>query len=122
MRILLVEDSAVTGSALAELLRLEGHEVEWAMDAKDAWVSLAKSRPPDAIVIDYLLGDASDGLTLLKDIAATARLAVVPTVLMSGVGDAEIEAVAKSQACAVLRKPFNAQELVAVLKTLGEKT
>ncbi len=59
-RVLVVEDDADAADALAVLLRGWGHDVEVARDAEGALVA-ARTRRPDAVLLDLHLGDGPDG-------------------------------------------------------------
>ena len=67
MRLLLVEDDAMLGSALRAGLRQDGHAVDWvrsAGEADSAWLAAGASAPFDAVVLDLGLPDGT-GLGLL---------------------------------------------------------
>lgn len=90
MRLLVVEDDAATRDALAEGLRLYGHEVCVAADCASARRLLRKQRL-DAVLLDVNLPDES-GYDLLREIRtarpADAELSPDVAVLMlSGRGD-----------------------------------
>jgi DNA-binding response OmpR family regulator len=59
MRLLLVEDDAMLGSALRAGLRQDGHAVDWvrsAEEASTAWI-VGKAAIYDAVVLDLGLPD-----------------------------------------------------------------
>ena len=51
MRVLLVEDNADAAETLADVLRLEGHEVEVAADGRSG-IACARARVPDVVLCD----------------------------------------------------------------------
>lgn len=69
MVILLVEDDLVTRTALAALLKAQGHQVTEAEDGNQAWGAWQLSAPR-AIVADWLMPEM-DGLELCRKIRAT---------------------------------------------------
>ena len=58
MRILVVDDEPAVRDSLDRALRLEGYEVELAVDGAEALSRLA-TRPPDVVVLDLLMPGVS---------------------------------------------------------------
>jgi two-component system response regulator FlrC len=113
--ILLVEDDARLRDALAETLRLAGHEVLLAADGSAALEVLAATRVA-AVVTDYQM-QPMDGSALLERIRD--RLPHLPVLMITAYGSIE-HAVASMLAGATdyLVKPFDARALVAKLERL----
>jgi two-component system response regulator HydG len=63
--VLIVEDDAAHGEALAEGLRRAGHACRLVRNGTEALDSI-RSRPPDVVVTDYKLGGALDGMEVLR--------------------------------------------------------
>ncbi len=54
LRVLVVEDHAITAGSLAMLLRMDGHEVQVAADGPTA-LRAAQESPPDVVLLDIRL-------------------------------------------------------------------
>ena len=110
MRLLVVEDDSMIGSALQALLAKDGHAVDWAEDGASASTAL-RTNTYDLVVLDLGLPRV-DGLVVLRDmrargdrtpvIVATARDAVQARIsgLDAGADD-------------YVTKPFGSEELLA---------
>lgn len=81
--ILIVEDESGIREALELLLGLEGYEVIATTNGAQALDVLAQ-RECDLVITDHMM-PVMDGLTLLSSIRANARLAKLPTIMMSAV-------------------------------------
>jgi two-component system response regulator MprA len=115
VRILVADDEPAVRDALARALKLEGYEVELAVDGEEAVVA-AGLRAPDAIVLDVLM-------PRLDGVAACRRLRDLgdrTPVLMLTARDAISDRVAGLDAGAddYLVKPFALEELLARLRAL----
>lgn len=64
MRVLVVDDDAAIRRAVGRALRLEGYDVETAVDGADALQKIAAA-PPDVLVLDVLM-PVLDGLSLCR--------------------------------------------------------
>ena len=115
MRILLVEDDAMIGRAVHELLRAENYAVDWVRDGEAADVAL-QSEPYDLVLLDLGLPRA-DGLQVLRRLRA--RRATVP-VLVATARDAVGDRVAGLDAGAddYIVKPYDTDELLARVRAL----
>lgn len=110
LRILAVEDDAETAESVRSILEEDGHEVRIASDGRKALAELAGWRP-DLIVLDLLM-PALSGHALLRYLRQLPEYRQVPVLVMSG-------ALASLQpldgVSAVLRKPFDVGDLVALV-------
>ncbi|WP_242342435.1 sigma-54-dependent transcriptional regulator [Anaeromyxobacter terrae] len=107
-RILVVDDEPKLGKLVAEMLELDGHELERAASGRDALVRLAASRF-DVVVTDLRMPDV-DGLAVLR--AARALPQPPEVVVMTAYASAEsaVEAM-KAGAVDYVTKPFSMDEL-----------
>ncbi|HET9646691.1 MAG TPA: response regulator transcription factor [Microlunatus sp.] len=117
-RILVVEDDPQLSGMLAELLDLEGYEVEVARDGQRG-LHLGLTHEFDVIVLDRGL-PAIDGLDLLARLRA--RGVDVPVLVLSALGLARdrvegLDAGAEDY----LSKPFDVDELLARLRALRRR-
>ena len=113
-QILVVDDEVGIRELLSEILADEGHQVLLAESAGDARRLRERGRP-DLVLLDIWMPD-TDGITLLKDWAASGQL-TMPVVMMSG--HATIETAVEATrigALDFLEKPIALQRLLATVK------
>jgi DNA-binding NtrC family response regulator len=112
--ILVVDDELGIRALLSDILADEGHSVELAENAAEARACRERLRP-DLVLLDIWMPDV-DGVTLLKEWAATGAL-TMPVIMMSGHGtiDTAVEAV-KFGAMAFLEKPITLQKLLRAVE------
>ena len=113
-QILIVDDEVGIRELLSEILADEGHQVLLAESAGAARLLRERQRP-DLVLLDIWMPD-TDGITLLKEWAATGQL-TMPVVMMSGHGTIEtaVEAT-RIGALDFLEKPIALQRLLATVK------
>jgi two-component system response regulator QseB len=122
MRLLLVEDDAMLGSALRAGLRQDGHAVDWvrsAGEADSAWLAAGVSAPFDAIVLDLGLPDGT-GLDLL---GRARRRGLTTPVIIATARDRIADRIAGLDAGAddYMVKPIDLDELNARLRALERR-
>ena len=112
--ILVVDDEIGIRELLSEILSDEGHTVRLAENATQAREQRQRERP-DLVLLDIWMPD-SDGITLLKEWAASGQL-TMPVIMMSGHGSIEtaVEAT-RIGAMDFLEKPIALQKLLATVK------
>ncbi|MDB5856558.1 MAG: two component transcriptional regulator, winged helix family [Ramlibacter sp.] len=115
MRILLVEDDAMIGRAVLDLLRSENYATDWVRDGDAADAALQSERY-DLVLLDLGLPRA-DGLQVLRSLRA--RRDSVP-VLVATARDAVGDRVAGLDAGAddYIVKPYDTDELLARVRAL----
>jgi two-component system response regulator MprA len=115
MRILVVDDERPVRDALERALRLEGYEVDLALDGQEALLSLSK-RSVDAIVLDVLM-PVLDGLETCRTLRR--RENKTPVLMLTARHEVS-DRVAGLDAGAddYLVKPFALEELLARLRAL----
>ena len=116
-RLLVVDDEPNLLVAVAACLRGEGYEVTTARGGREALVRLAETMP-DLIVSDIRM-PGMDGYTLARHIRSSARTALVPIVFLTAKDETadRIEGF-RNGVDAYLTKPFEPDELVAVIKSI----
>jgi DNA-binding response OmpR family regulator len=122
MRLLLVEDDEMLGTALRAGLRQDGHAVDWvrsAGEAHTAWIVAGKAVAYDAVVLDLGLPDGS-GLDLLQ--RARQRRMATP-VLIATARDRVADRIAglDSGADDYMVKPIDLDELAARLRAIERR-
>jgi len=115
MRLLLIEDDPMIGSAVRQGLGLTGFTVDWVTDGGAGRAAIANA-VYDAVVLDLGLPRV-DGLTLLRELRS--RRDTVPVLIVSA-RDAVPDRIAGLNAGAddYLLKPFDLDELIARLRSL----
>jgi DNA-binding response OmpR family regulator len=109
--ILVIEDDAGIRETLADYLRHEGYRVDLARDGIEGLERLSERRP-HLILVDLIMPGMNGG-QFLKRVRADDATRAVPVVLMTGTRAASEASVA---ADAVLHKPFELDELLAVVQ------
>ncbi|WP_027008433.1 response regulator transcription factor [Conexibacter woesei] len=115
MRVLVVDDEPSVREVLTRILKVEGFEVEQAVDGREA-VRAQAAAPADAVLLDVLM-PGLDGLEVCRRLRDTGdRTPVLMLTAREGVGDrvAGLEAGADDY----LPKPFALEELLARLHAL----
>jgi two-component system OmpR family response regulator len=115
MRILLVEDDAMIGSALRTALEDAGCEVEWAAHAAAASAALAQCAP-HAMLLDLGLPDR-DGLDLLSGMRGAGNQLPVVILTARDEVDARVRGLDLGADDYVV-KPFVVKELLARLRVV----
>ena len=118
-RVLIVDDDADARESLKLLLETAGYEVEAAANGSHA-LRLQRMRPADAVITDIFM-PISDGIETVKQMRTEFPDLRIIAVSAGGrtVGTETYLAVALAAgADAVLRKPMDFDELLAMLKKL----
>ena len=117
MKILVVDDEEGARELFHTILTDEGYEVCLASSGEEA-LALFKANPFHRVVTDIKM-PVMDGLTALRNLAALDPGAkVVMVTSLGGVGDKYAEAI-KLGARSVISKPFEAENVLKVLRSLG---
>ncbi|MEM5398717.1 MULTISPECIES: response regulator [Paraburkholderia] len=107
--VLLVDDDTNALDALKELVGQEGYRVRTAADGSDALQS-ALDDPPDVVISDCMM-PRMDGLSLMREMRRSSKLAGVPLVLVSALVTLPPDA----DVVGFLRKPFAVSQLLDIL-------
>jgi CheY-like chemotaxis protein len=106
LRILVVDDNAIIGMLLSEMLDAMGHAVCGVEGTEAGAVAAATRCRPDLMIVDARLGDGS-GVDAMRAILLAGPM---PHVFISG---AQVEA--ESPDAVILQKPFYEQQLVRAM-------
>jgi len=110
LRILIVEDDALTAAAFAAALNDAGHEVVAITDNAGAALATADTAQADLALVDITLRDGRTGLAAARALHADH----IETVLVSG--DANLGAKAEAvQALGYIAKPADANTVARVI-------
>ena len=116
-RILVVDDEVNARTALAELLRDEGYDVETAADAFKA-LGKYETFEPHVVVTDLKM-PGMDGIELVKKIRGSEDPASVVVMTAFGAVNTAVDAM-RAGAADYLTKPLNFDELLVVLDKVFE--
>lgn len=116
-RLLIVDDEPNLLRAVAACLRVEGYEVDTARSGEEALIHIAQ-RVPDLIVSDIRM-PRMDGYALARQLRSNPRTDLIPIVFLTA-KDESSERIAgiRSGVDAYLTKPFEPDELVAVIANI----
>jgi len=113
-RILVVDDEPVIRRFAARVLKDEGFEVLEAEDGAEA-LRLLRERisDVDAVVSDIVMPKVN-GVELLQMVATIRPM--LPVLLMSGYAHTQLAGMGIAAPCAILPKPFAAEQLIEEVK------
>lgn len=109
LRVLVVDDDALIGMLLAEMLEETGYEVCGIEATEAGAVSTAARCHPDLLIVDVQLG-AGSGISAVDEIT---RHGHVPHIFVSG-DPSSVQACRPRAVC--IRKPFREAELVTAMQ------
>jgi DNA-binding response OmpR family regulator len=114
-KVLVVEDHHDTSFLLCRLLKMEGYEVEHAIDGMVGF-STATSEHPDLIVTDIQM-PRMDGIEMIKRIRESRPISKTPIIVMSAYGKRLINDAIEAGADAFVEKPIDLDNLLATIKS-----
>ncbi|MBI3271665.1 MAG: response regulator [Planctomycetes bacterium] len=113
--ILLVEDDADVSTIICRCLEVQGYELTRTGNALQAYAAMGRRRP-DLVLLDAMLPMVS-GYEICEQLRRDPRTADVPVIILSARSQQfEIERGLKAGASFYLTKPFELDDLVAVVK------
>ncbi len=119
-KILLVDDEPGLRQAVQEYLQESGFGVTVAGNATDAW-GLLQQETPDLIISDIMMPQV-DGYAFLKQLRADSRFSNLPVVFLTARGMTSDRILGYQAGCdAYLAKPFDPDELVALVENLLDR-
>lgn len=115
--VLVIEDNDIQREGLAVVLRQQGFTVLTAAGANEALSQLSSGPIPDLILLDMLVpAPGGDGWWFLQQRQRNPALASVPIILTTALAVATLEWAASIGAGGVVRKPFDANPLMAEIR------
>jgi CheY-like chemotaxis protein len=118
LRVLVVEDDDVIRDLISVNLELEGFEVVPAVDGQDAIEKIGDA-DPDVVTLDVMM-PRLDGWATVEKLRANPETANVKIVLLSArAQEADLQRGEKLGVDAYLTKPFDPDELIDVVRRLG---
>lgn len=119
-QLLVVDDDPGLLLAVSETLRAVGHEVVTARRVSEAMVRIAESLP-DLIISDIRM-PGMDGYALVRNLRAAPRTRLIPIIFLTAKDDmADRITGFRTGVDAYITKPFESEELVAVVKSILER-
>lgn len=120
VRVLVVEDDDVIRQLITVNLELEGFEVVPAVDGQDALEKIGAAKP-DVVTLDVMM-PRLDGWATAAKLRENPDTAGVKIVLISArAQEADLQRGGRIGVDAYLTKPFDPDELIDVVRRLGEQ-
>ena len=119
-QLLVVDDDPSLLLAVSETLRAEGYEVMTARRGAEAMVRIAEALP-DLVISDIRM-PGMDGYALVRNLRSAPRTRLVPIIFLTAKDEtADRIAGFRSGVDAYLTKPFEPDELVAVIRSILDR-
>jgi DNA-binding NarL/FixJ family response regulator len=119
-QVLLVDDEPGVRESVKEYLQESGFTVQVASNASDAWQML-QQQAPDLVISDVMMPRV-DGYQFLKQLRDDPRYKALPVVFLTARGMTSDRIQGYQAGCdAYLPKPFDADELVAIVENLLDR-
>lgn len=119
-KLLVVDDDPSLLLAVSETLRAEGYEVLTARRGSEALVRIAESLP-DLIISDIRM-PGMDGYALVRNLRSAPRTRLIPIVFLTAKDEtADRIAGFRTGVDAYLTKPFESEELTAVVSSILDR-
>jgi DNA-binding response OmpR family regulator len=113
-KVLVVEDHHDTSFTLCRLLKMEGYEVEHAIDGMVGFAT-AESEQPDLIVTDIQM-PRMNGIEMIKKIRENGFLSKTPIIVMSAYGRRMINDALEAGADEYVEKPIDFDMFLTTVK------
>lgn len=119
-QLLVVDDDPSLLLAVSETLRAEGYDVQTARRGAEAMVRVAEALP-DLIISDIRM-PGMDGYALVRNLRASPRTRLVPIVFLTAKDETADRITGfRTGVDAYVTKPFEPEELVAIVKSILER-
>jgi len=112
-RVLVVDDDRAMTAAIARVLRREGYKVQCANDGFQAGALLTEFKP--AMMTLDLRMPGLDGFSVLKFIRSQPHLKDMRVLVISALGEAQLQLARATGADAVIAKPFDNNKLIKII-------
>ena len=118
--LLVIDDDPGLLLAVSETLRAEGYDVQTARRGAEAMVRVAEALP-DLIISDIRM-PGMDGYALVRNLRASPRSRLVPIIFLTAKDDTADRITGfRTGVDAYVTKPFEPEELVAIVKGILER-
>ena len=116
-RILIVDDDPMISQLVVDMLGMDGHDVDTAVDGMEALEKLQTQRY-DLIVTDLHMPKL-DGAAFYQELSRRQSHPLKKIIFLTGTtGTSEEHRVVQESGVPVLLKPFNVNELIELVRTL----
>ncbi|HJQ26286.1 MAG TPA: response regulator [Blastocatellia bacterium] len=113
-KVLVVEDHHDTSFMLCRLLKMEGYEVEHAIDGVVGY-STATARHPDLIITDIQM-PRMNGIEMIRRIREASDMKKTPIIVMSAYGKRVIDDAMEAGADDFVEKPIDFDKFLSTIK------
>jgi DNA-binding response OmpR family regulator len=114
-KVLVVEDHHDTSFMLCRLLKMEGYEVEHAIDGIVGY-NTASNDHPDLIVTDIQM-PRMNGIEMIKRIRGESGMSQTPIIVMSAFGKRMIDDAIQAGADDFVEKPIDFDKFLSTIKS-----
>ena len=111
-RVLIIEDEAIIAMDLSAIVALLGHDVVGVARTRDGAVELARREPPDLVLADVKLADASSGIAAVHDI--TRALGDLPVVFITAYPERLLTG-ARHEPAFLISKPYAEEQVLSAV-------
>ncbi len=119
-KLLIVDDEADFLETAAQRLSFEGFDVVEALDGDTALAILAKSDPPDMVLLDIMM-PRLNGIEVFKKMRSDPRTSKTPVIFLTVWDDlVEDTSIRSDPYCTTLFKPFEFDALVKLMQEIFE--
>ena len=119
-RLLLVDDEPALRESIKAYMEAYGFGVEVATNGEEGW-EMVQQHQPDLVITDIMMPGV-DGYQLLKRLRESAQYKLMPVVFLTARGMTSDRIQGYQARCdAYLSKPFDPDELVAIVENLLER-
>lgn len=119
-RVLVIDDDHAVRTLFDALLSRAGYEVEHALDGEDGLAKINGGDGYAAIILDLMMPNLG-GLELLTRLSYSNPNVLKKIIIATGASRAYLEQVDRRSIHALIRKPFDINDLVGAVLTCGEK-
>src|SRR6185312_16891684 len=113
-RALIVDDDPMIVKLQSMILTKAGYEIDTAANGREG-IDRAAQGTPDVVLLDVMM-PGLDGLEVTRQLKADPRTSAIPVVLVSArTGSEDVAAGRAAGASDYLRKPFDPDDLIALL-------
>ena len=119
-QLLVVDDDPGLLLAVSETLRAEGYDVQTARRGARQWCALPKHFP--ILIISDIRMPGMDGYALVRNLRASPRSRLVPIIFLTAKDETADRITGfRTGVDAYVTKPFEPEELVAIVKSILER-
>lgn len=119
--ILLADDDELVGEVVREALAARGHVVGVVENGADA-VRVVEVKNPELVILDCSMPEMNGIEALIKIRRSTAAYSTPVLMLTARRSEMDVEIAMRAGANEYLKKPFDADQLVAVVEDMLEKS